>query len=56
MARLPKHCGNGDRLVQQSVLLGAGGMLVPLSLHGCVLPQAGSRNGALPQGIGNRDF
>jgi hypothetical protein len=50
------YAGNGDDLVQQSVLVGAGGMLVPLSLHGRVLPQAGSRHGALPRRIGNRDF
>jgi len=54
--RLAMHAGDGDGLVQQSVLLGAGGVLVPLSLHGRVLPQAGSRHGALPRGIGNRDF
>jgi hypothetical protein len=47
--RLPMHAGHGDGLVQQAVLLGAGGMLVPLSLHGRVLPQAGSVTAPSPE-------
>ena len=50
------HPGNGDGLIQQSVLLGAGGMLVPLALHGRVLPQVGRVTAPSPEGIGNRDF
>src|SRR5207302_4869902 len=55
--RLAMDAGDRDDLVQESVLLGtAGGLLVPQSLDGRVLPQARSCHGDLPRGIGNRDF
>jgi hypothetical protein len=44
-------------LVQEAVLLGpGGGLLVPQALDRRVLPHARSCHGALPRGIGNRDF
>jgi hypothetical protein len=43
-------------LVQQPVLVAPAGLLVPLALHGGVLPQAGSRHGGLLGRIGDRDF
>ena len=54
--RLSVHAGHGDHLVQQPMLVGPAGLLVPLPLHGGVLAQAGSRHGGLHGRIGNRDF
>jgi len=50
------HARDGDKLVQELVLLGSRGVLVSLPLHGGVLSQARSRHGALLIRIGNRDF
>lgn len=43
--RLAVEAGNGDDLIQERALLGAGGHQVPLPLHGRILPQARSRHG-----------
>ena len=53
LAVQPRH---GHDLVQELVLLGSSGLLVPQPLNGSVLAQAGSCHGPLPMGIGNRDF
>ena len=49
--------GDRDHLVQEPVLLGSGGALIPLPLDGGVLPKAGSCHGTLLfVAVGNRDF
>jgi len=53
---LAVNTGHGDDLVQETVLLGPTGGVIPLALHG-VLPKARSRHGLLLRGgVGNRDF
>ena len=55
--RLALDAGDRHHLVQEPVLLGSGGALIPLPLDGGVLPKAGSCHGALLfVGVGSRDF
>ncbi len=54
--RLAVEAGHGHDLVQQPVLLGARGALVPLALLGGVLSQARSGHRHLLGGFGNPDF
>ena len=54
--RLAVDAGDGDDLVQELPLLGAGRAQVALALNSRVLPKAGSCHGLLLAGVGNRDF
>ena len=54
--RFAVEAGHGHDLVQQLVLLGAGGVLVAPPLLRRILPQAGSGHRHLLGGFGNPDF
>jgi hypothetical protein len=54
--RLAVEAGHGHHFVQEPMLLGARGVLIPLALFGRVLSPARSRHGHFLGGFGNPGF